>query len=95
MVSHVIAVNVQKSFMVFGKNGWIGGILIQLLHERGYTVYEAKSRMENIQDVCAELDTYKPDYVLVAAGLVLSMFDIYCRRVDRMWIGANSIKKTL
>lgn len=56
--------------MVFGKNGWIGGILIQLLREKGHTVYEAESRMENIQDVCAELDKYKPDYVLVAAGLV-------------------------
>ena len=26
--------------------------------------------MENIQDVCAELDKFKPDYVLCAAGLV-------------------------
>ena len=56
--------------MVFGKNGWIGGILINLLREKGFVVYEAESRMENIQDVCKELDDNKPDYVLVAAGLV-------------------------
>ena len=70
--------------MVFGKNGWIGGILIQLLRERGHTVFEAESRMENIQDVCAELDKYKPDYVLVAAGLVVFYIFIHNRPEDPM-----------
>lgn len=70
--------------MVFGKNGWIGGILIRLLHEKGYTVYEAESRMENIQDVCKELDTCKPDYVLVAAGLVFLGYSLLSRLEDLM-----------
>ncbi|KAK8812737.1 hypothetical protein WA538_004594, partial [Blastocystis sp. DL] len=59
----------EKSFLVFGKNGWIGGIVIRLLREKGYTVYEAESRLENTQDVAAELDKTKPDYVIDAAGL--------------------------
>lgn len=59
--------------MVFGKNGWIGGIVIRLLREKGYTVYEAESRLENTQDVAAELDKTKPDYVIDAAGLVSSL----------------------
>lgn len=58
-----------KSFLIFGKNGWIGGKLIQLLTEQGHTVYQADSRLENTQDVEAELDKVKPDYVLNAAGL--------------------------
>ena len=59
----------MESFLVFGKNGWIGGIVIRLLREKGYTVYEAESRLENMQDVAAELDKTKPDYVIDAAGL--------------------------
>ena len=46
----------SKSFLVFGKNGWIGGMVIKQLRDRGFTVYEAESRLENTQDVCAELD---------------------------------------
>ena len=56
---------------MFGKNGWIGGMVIKQLRERGFTVYEAESRLENTQDVCAELDKLKPDYVMNAAGLVI------------------------
>jgi nucleoside-diphosphate-sugar epimerase len=81
--------------MVFGKNGWIGGIVINLLRERGYTVYEADSRLENTQDVCDELDRVKPDYVINAAGLVFFL-DFICiihRQVDPMLIGASHIKK--
>ena len=57
--------------MVFGKNGWIGGIVIKLLREQGHTVYEAESRLENTQDVAEELDRVKPDFVIDAAGLVI------------------------
>lgn len=56
---------------MFGKNGWIGGMVIKQLRERGFTVYEAESRLENTQDVCTELDKLKPDYVMNAAGLVI------------------------
>ena len=62
----------SKSFLVFGKNGWIGGMVIKQLRDRGFVVYEAESRLENTQDVCAELDRVKPDYVMNAAGLVCS-----------------------
>ena len=55
---------------MFGKSGWIGGTVIVLLREKGFTVYEAESRLENTQDVAAELDKCKPDYVIDAAGLV-------------------------
>lgn len=47
--------------------------MIRLLREKGYTVYEAESRLENTQDVAAELDKTKPDYVIDAAGLVSSL----------------------
>lgn len=47
-------------------------MVIKQLRDRGFTVYEAESRLENTQDVCAELDRVKPDYVMNAAGLVCS-----------------------
>ena len=47
-------------------------MVIKQLRDRGFTVYEAESRLENTQDVCTELDTVKPDYVMNAAGLVCS-----------------------
>lgn len=46
-------------------------MVIKQLRERGFTVYEAESRLENTQDVCVELDKLKPDYVMNAAGLVV------------------------
>lgn len=70
MVITKLSSYMQTSFLVFGKNGWIGGMVIKLLQEKGYTVIEAESRLENVQDVAAELDKVKPDFVIDAAGLV-------------------------
>lgn len=70
MVLTKLSSYMQTSFLVFGKNGWIGGMVIKLLQEKGYTVIEAESRLENVQDVAAELDKVKPDFVIDAAGLV-------------------------
>ena len=57
-------------FLVFGgKTGWIGQKLITILTERGVTCKAADARLENIQDVAAEIDEYKPTHVLNCAGL--------------------------
>jgi len=56
-------------FLVFGKTGWIGGLLGKILTDRGYTWAYADSRLENRQDMCREIDEYKPTHILNAAGL--------------------------
>eukprot|EP00030_Apusomonadida_sp_AF-17_P000715 a175909_836.p1 GENE.a175909_836~~a175909_836.p1 ORF type:complete len:312 (+),score=144.18 a175909_836:43-936(+) len=56
-------------FMVFGKDGWIGGKLIKMLKAAGRTVHAATSRIEDFKGVSAELDEFKPKFVLNAAGL--------------------------
>ena len=56
-------------FLVFGKTGWIGGLLGNILTERGYEWCFAKSRLENRQDICNEVNQYKPTHILNAAGL--------------------------
>lgn len=55
-------------YLVFGAQGWIGGKLIILLREKGHTVIEGTSRLENRESVEAEILAAKPDFVLNAAG---------------------------
>lgn len=39
-------------FLVFGKSGWIGGLLIDYLQRHGFTVFGAESRLED-REACA------------------------------------------
>jgi dTDP-4-dehydrorhamnose reductase len=56
-------------WLIFGSTGWIGGILIKLLHkEDDSEIIYAKSRLDS-SDICDELDRIRPDRVINAAGL--------------------------
>jgi dTDP-4-dehydrorhamnose reductase len=57
------------TYLVFGKTGWIGAQLIDMLKAEGKTVFAADSRLEDRHAVEEELDRIKPDFVLNAAGL--------------------------
>lgn len=59
----------EEKYLIFGKNGWIGGKLIDLLKEQGKTVVLGQSRLENREALFAELDEVKPTHVLDAAGV--------------------------
>lgn len=59
----------QEVYLLFGKNGWIGGKLIELLTEQKKTFYLAESRSQNRESVIAEIEKYKPTHVLNAAGV--------------------------
>jgi 3,5-epimerase/4-reductase len=56
-------------YLIFGKNGWIGGKLQELLKAQGKTFYLADSRTQNRESVLAEIEKYKPTHVLNAAGV--------------------------
>ncbi len=56
-------------YLVFGKNGWIGGQIIEMLKADGKTVFAAESRTENRESVIAEIEAIKPTHVLNAAGV--------------------------
>jgi len=56
-------------YLLFGKTGWIGGMLIDLLKEQKKTFYLAESRTYNRESVVAEIEKYKPTHVLNAAGV--------------------------
>ena len=56
-------------YLLFGKNGWIGGQLITLLTEQKKVFYLADSRTENRESVLAEIEKYNPTHVLNTAGV--------------------------
>jgi dTDP-4-dehydrorhamnose reductase len=59
----------DQVYLLFGKNGWIGGMLINMLRAQGKTVHLADSRTENRAAVLAEIEKYKPTHILNAAGV--------------------------
>ena len=59
----------ESRFLVFGKNGWIGGMLIEMLKAQGKVVKGADSRLENRESVEKEILDFKPTHVLNCAGV--------------------------
>jgi len=64
-----MAAATDKVYLVFGKNGWIGSQIIEILRAKGCTVHAADSRTENRESVVAEIERVKPTHVLNAAGV--------------------------
>lgn len=59
----------KNVFLVFGKSGWIGGLVGELLKSKGEHFEFATCRMEDRAAVIAEIERVKPTHVLSAAGL--------------------------
>jgi len=60
----------QETYLIYGaKTGWLGSLLAGLLREQNQNVIIAEARIEEREKVAAELDKYKPDYVLNCAGV--------------------------
>jgi 3,5-epimerase/4-reductase len=56
-------------YLLFGKTGWIGGLLQKLLTEQGRTFHLAECRNYDRAAVIAEVMKYKPTHVLNASGV--------------------------
>ncbi len=57
-------------FLIYGgKTGWIGQQLVKCCQEKNIPCVNATSRLENRQDVIAEIEKVKPTHVLISAGL--------------------------
>jgi 3,5-epimerase/4-reductase len=56
-------------FLIFGRSGWIGGLLGQYLADTDATFDYATARLEDCAAICAEIETFKPTHILNAAGL--------------------------
>ena len=59
-----------ETFLVFGgKTGWMGQKMVQLLEERGHTVFAAESRLENREALDREIGKISPDFIINCAGV--------------------------
>lgn len=58
----------ERTFLVFGGNGWIGAQLIEMLKGQGEKVFVSANRLEDRNKIEKELDELKPTHVLNAAG---------------------------
>ena len=68
-INNSLPVPGSPRFLVFGRTGWIGGLLGNILTEKGYEWCFANARLENRLDIYRDIDQYKPTHVLNAAGL--------------------------
>jgi len=84
--------NNQFTFLVFGAHtGWIGGKIFSLLQEQNHTVIAATSRLENRQDIEAEINKIQPDFVINCAGVTGRPNVDWCEDHKQETIRANVI----
>ena len=57
----VVSYNLQV-FLVFGQSGWIGGLVGQILKERGLNFEYATARLEDRSSIQADLDRVSLKY---------------------------------
>ena len=62
-------VNSAPVFLVYGRNGWIGGLLGKLLTEQGLRWSYGIARLEDRGGVLADIRRAKPTHILNAAGI--------------------------
>ena len=55
-------------WLVYGSNGWIGGMVVKLLRKQGHVVIKARARADNELGVEAEIMTSNVDRILCLIG---------------------------
>jgi dTDP-4-dehydrorhamnose reductase len=81
----------QPLYMIVGKTGWIGGKLAELLTEQKKQWRFMDARLEDRAALAAELDQYKPTYVLNAAGVTGRPNVDWCEDNKQETVRANVI----
>ena len=59
----------NETFLIWGGNGWIAGLLVVMLQNQGRIAYTTTVRMEDREGVLAELSRIRPTHVLNCAGV--------------------------
>ncbi|KAF2460261.1 hypothetical protein BDY21DRAFT_369315 [Lineolata rhizophorae] len=81
----------QPVYLIWGGDGWIAGLLRELLFEQGKAVFTTTVRMENRQAVVAELDRIKPTHVFNCAGCTGRPNVDWCEDNKEATIRSNAI----
>lgn len=56
-------------FLIYGRNGWIGGLLGKICEKQGIAFEYGSGRLENRSQVQMDIENVKPTHVLNAAGV--------------------------
>ncbi|GMI86770.1 REPRESSOR OF LRX1 1, rhamnose biosynthesis 1, ARABIDOPSIS THALIANA RHAMNOSE BIOSYNTHESIS 1 [Hibiscus trionum] len=56
-------------FLIYGRTGWIGGLLGKLCEKQGISFEYGKGRLEKRSQLLADIQTVKPTHVFNAAGV--------------------------
>ncbi|KAK4787086.1 hypothetical protein SAY86_010919 [Trapa natans] len=59
----------SMKFLIYGRTGWIGGLLGKICEKRGIPFEYGRGRLENRSSLMADIQNVKPTHVLNAAGL--------------------------
>ena len=81
----------NQIFLIWGGNGWIAGILYDMLRQQGRNVHSTTIRMEDREAVMAELKHVKPTHVLNCAGVTGRPNVDWCEDNKAATIRANLI----
>ena len=67
----------MQVFLVFGKSGWIGGLIGQLLKERGLKFEYANARLEDRAEVIADIERVRYSRIHALAKYTMQRL-LYC-----------------
>lgn len=59
----------EYKFLIYGRTGWIGGLLGKMCTERGIPYEYGKGRLENREQIVQDIAAVKPTHVFNAAGV--------------------------
>lgn len=61
--------NLGLKFLIYGKTGWIGGLLGQICEKQGIPYQYGRGRLENIEQLHLDIISVNPSHVFNAAGI--------------------------
>ncbi|KAL1830900.1 hypothetical protein DCAR_0100853 [Daucus carota subsp. sativus] len=59
----------KLNFLIYGRTGWIGGLLGKLCESQNISYSYGSGRLENRASILSDIDTIKPTHVFNAAGV--------------------------
>ena len=78
-------------YLIYGKTGWIGGLLGKLLKAQNIDFVYGSARLENRSDIINDIETSKATHILCAAGITGSPNIDWCETHKRETIRTNVI----
>merc|ERR1711884_611554 len=81
----------NNRFLLFGGRGWIGGQVVDMLQENGYTVMASRVRMQNREGIIREIEDFQPTHIINCAGVTGRPNVDWCETHKEETVRANVI----